>query len=135
MPAIRRVVESCLYAEDLDAAEAFYRDVLGLRVAVREEGRHVFFQAGDSMLLVFRPEATRRGITLPAHGADGQVHIALGIAAEEHDAWRDRLTAHGVAIEHEETWPRGGRSIYFRDPAGNSLELITPQVWGLPSGW
>jgi hypothetical protein len=37
-----------------------------------------------------------------------------------------------VAIEHEATWPRGGRSFYFRDPAGNSLELATPRIWGLP---
>lgn len=29
----------------------------------------------------------------------------------------------------------GGKSIYFRDPAGNSVELVTPGIWGLPSGW
>jgi hypothetical protein len=38
-------------------------------------------------------------------------------------------------IEKEFGWPRGGRSIYFRDPAGNSVELVTPGLWGSPGGW
>ena len=42
------------------------------------------------------------------------------------------MAAHGVAIEHEQTWPRGGRSFYVRDPAGNSIEFATPRIWGLP---
>ena len=136
MRAIETLVEIGVYADDLDEAERFYRDVLGLMMRVKEAGRHVFFQVGDyAMLLVFRPEATLRGDQLPAHGACGPGHFALGIAAEDLDAWRQRLKEHQVQIEHEESWPRGGHSFYFRDPAGNSVELITPDVWGLPSGW
>ena len=41
------------------------------------------------------------------------------------------LAKHGVSIEKTIDWPDGGRSLYFRDPAGNSLELATPQIWGL----
>ena len=81
------------------------------------------------------PQATQKGDHLPAHGSHGPGHFALGIAREDLDAWRDRLIEHGVAIEHEEDWPLGGHSLYFRDPAGNSVELITPGVWGLPAGW
>lgn len=136
MRAIQDLVEIGIYADDLHRAERFYADVLGLEVRVKEEGRHVFFRVGDrTMLLVFRPEATLKGDILPAHGARGPGHFALGIAAEDLDAWRRRLAEHGVAIEHEETWPLGGHSLYFRDPAGNSVELITPGVWGLPTGW
>jgi catechol 2,3-dioxygenase-like lactoylglutathione lyase family enzyme len=133
---IQSVVETGIYAEDLDEAERFYRDVLGLTVLGKEAGRHVFFQVGDrDMLLVFRAEATLRGDHLPAHGSNGPGHFALGIAAEDLDAWRERLQSLQVAIEHEEAWERGGRSLYFRDPAGNSVELITPGLWGLPAGW
>ncbi len=136
MRAIENLVEIGVYADDLDEAERFYRDVLGLAIRGKEAGRHVFFQVGDhTMLLVFRPEATLRGDPLPAHGARGPGHFAMGIAADDLDAWRQRLKEHGVPIEHEESWPRGGHSLYFRDPAGNSVELITPGVWGLPSGW
>jgi catechol 2,3-dioxygenase-like lactoylglutathione lyase family enzyme len=102
----------------------------------KEPGRHVFFRVGSStVLLAFLADATLRGDLLPAHGARGPGHFALGVRADSLAAWRERLAAHGVAVEKEVTWPRGGRSIYFRDPAGNSVELLTPGLWGLPSGW
>jgi catechol 2,3-dioxygenase-like lactoylglutathione lyase family enzyme len=129
------VVETAIYADDLDRAETFYRDVLGLEVIGKEAGRHVFFRAGDRVLLVFRPEATLKGDILLAHGATGPGHFALGIRRESLDAWRGRLAEHGVAIEQEVDWPRGGHSLYFRDPAGNAAELVTPGIWGLPDGW
>jgi catechol 2,3-dioxygenase-like lactoylglutathione lyase family enzyme len=134
-PPIINLVETAVYADDLDAAEAFYRDVLGLEPFAREPGRHVFFRVGrEDVLLLFNPETTLNDAHTP-HGARGPGHFAMGIPPESLDAWRERLGAHGIAIEAEVTWPRGGRSLYFRDPAGNSVELITPGVWGLPSGW
>jgi catechol 2,3-dioxygenase-like lactoylglutathione lyase family enzyme len=133
---IQCIVETAIYADDLAAAERFYRDVLGLLFLGKEEGRHVFFQVGErNVLLVFRASATLRGDQLPAHGASGSVHFALGIRAEDLDAWRTQLARHEVTIEHEETWPHGGHSLYFRDPGGNLVELITPGIWGLPTGW
>jgi catechol 2,3-dioxygenase-like lactoylglutathione lyase family enzyme len=136
MRPIQCLVETAVYADDLDQAERFYHDVLGLELMAREEGRHVFYRVGDQdVLLVFRPRATRRGDRLPAHGAEGAGHFAMGIAAGDLAAWRDWLMAHDVVIEHEESWPLGGRSLSFRDPAGNSVELITPGVWGLATGW
>jgi catechol 2,3-dioxygenase-like lactoylglutathione lyase family enzyme len=133
---IQAVIETALYVDDLDQAEAFYRDVLGLPVIAKEPGRHVFFRIGTSnVLLAFLPEATLKGDQLPAHGAHGPGHFALGIDSGDLDVWRQRLKEKGLAIEKEVEWPRGGKSIYFRDPAGNSVELVTPGIWGLPSGW
>jgi catechol 2,3-dioxygenase-like lactoylglutathione lyase family enzyme len=133
---IKAVVETPVYVDDLQAAEAFYGTILGLRVIGQEPGRHVFFQVGEaSVLLTFRADATLKGDPLPPHGATGPGHFALGIEAEAFDAWRKLLQGHGVTIEKEVEWPRGGRSLYFRDPAGNSVELVMPGVWGLPSGW
>jgi catechol 2,3-dioxygenase-like lactoylglutathione lyase family enzyme len=130
------VVETAIYADDLGTAEAFYTTVLGLPVIRREPGRSVFFRVGSaSVLLVFNPETTIRGGLLPAHGTRGPGHFALGIPAGALDAWREHLGACGVAVEKEVTWPLGGRSLYFRDPAGNSVELVTPGVWGTPAGW
>ena len=133
---IEAVVETAVYADDLAAAEAFYGAAPGLQVVGREPGRHVFFRAGDAgVLLVFRADATLQGGPLPPHGAAGPGHFALGVGAESFEAWRKLLQGRGVAVEKEVRWPRGGRSLYFRDPAGNSVELVTPGVWGLPSGW
>ena len=136
MRPIEALVETAIYADDLELAERFYRDVLGLDLTAREEGRHVFFRVGDrSMLLIFRAETTLKGDHLPAHGCRGPGHLALGIPAADLDAWRSYLESRHVSIEHEESWPRGGHSLYFRDPTGNSVELLTPGLWGLPSGW
>src|SRR4051812_23944603 len=78
MKPIQSVVETSIYADDLDRAERFYRDALGLTVQAGEAGRHVFFRVGDGdMLLVFRAESTLKGDHLPAHGARGPVHLAM----------------------------------------------------------
>jgi catechol 2,3-dioxygenase-like lactoylglutathione lyase family enzyme len=129
------VIESCLYAADLEAAEIFYSKVLQLEVIVREAGRHVFFRCGESVVLVFDPAHTSKELTtiigssIPLHGATGPGHIAFRIEEKDLEKWRAQLKDAGVAIESDVSWPNGGRSIYFRDPAGNSIELTTPKLW------
>ncbi|MDR3634087.1 MAG: VOC family protein [Isosphaeraceae bacterium] len=136
MNRIQNLVEAAAYVDDLDRAEHFYRDVLGLPLLGKEAGRQVFFQVGDrAVLLLFLPESTLKGDHLPPHGARGPGHFALGIPAESLDSWRTRLSNFGVPVEHEESWPAGGHSLYFRDPAGNLVELVTPGIWNLPTGW
>jgi catechol 2,3-dioxygenase-like lactoylglutathione lyase family enzyme len=133
---IRAIIETAIYVDDLQSAEDLYERVLGLRAIGKDAGHHVFFQVGDStVLLAFLAEATLTSDQLPAHGAKGPGHLALGIDLQGLDAWRKHLQSAGVTIEKEVVWPKGGRSIYFRDPAGNLVELVTPGVWGLPSGW
>jgi catechol 2,3-dioxygenase-like lactoylglutathione lyase family enzyme len=135
MHALDRVLETVLYVDDLAAAERFYGEVLGLPVDSRKPGLFCFFRIGDAMLLLFEPGAARRNRDVPPHGATGAGHACFAVPERELDAWRRRLEAHGVQIEHEQAWPRGGRSFYFRDPAGNSLELATPRIWGLAEPW
>jgi catechol 2,3-dioxygenase-like lactoylglutathione lyase family enzyme len=130
------VLETVLYAKDLGAAEIFYRDVLGLEPFTKVPDRHLFYRCGDQVLLLFNPDATKvppaaGALPVPPHGADGEGHICFRASAGELDAWRKSLEAKGVAIEADFEWPRGGRSIYFRDPAGNCLEFAEPRIWGL----
>ena len=132
MPPIERVLETILYVGDLDAAERFYREVLGLELDSKKDGLFVFFRCGGGMLLLFEPRAASTGRNVPAHGAEGPGHVCFAVAEADLDGWKARLEQAGVAIEQEMAWPRGGRSFYFRDPAGNSLELATPRIWGLP---
>jgi catechol 2,3-dioxygenase-like lactoylglutathione lyase family enzyme len=130
-PPLRGVHEAALYTDDLAAADRFWT-ALGLPRIGRAEGRHVFFRAGDDLLLVFDPSATAvPGGAVPAHGTHGAGHIALSVPdLAALAAWRRRLADAGVPVEAELTWPSGGRSLYFRDPAGNSIELITEGSWG-----
>jgi catechol 2,3-dioxygenase-like lactoylglutathione lyase family enzyme len=132
---IENLLEAALYVDDLDRAEAFFRDTLGLELLGKEAGRHAFFRAGQCVLLLFNPETTRKEGFFPVHGTEGAGHVAFAISADSWDPWHARFEERGVAIEKEITWPRGGRSLYFRDPSGNLIELVTPGCWGLPSGW
>ncbi len=131
------ILESALYVDDLDKAEAFYRDVLGLERIAKVEGRHVFFRCGDGVLLLFDPAATVNPpapdarLPVPPHGAKGDGHLCFRATEDEMDRWKAHLRDRDVDIEAEFEWPQGGRSIYFRDPAGNSLEFANPSIWGL----
>ncbi len=126
------VLETCLYVDDLAAAERFYADVLGLVFVSRHDDRHVFFRCGSTMLLLFDPAASAASPSeVPPHGAHGPGHVAFAISQDKVDAWTTKLEEHGIAIEQHVNWPNGGRSIYFRDPAGNSLEFATRTLWGL----
>src|SRR5690606_42140353 len=99
---IAGVLETCLYTQDLPAAEGFYAGVLGLGVFSREPGRHVFFRCGDGMLLVFDPARTSTaagevgGTPVPAHGTQGSGHVAFRVPVSELAAWRGLLQTAAV---------------------------------------
>jgi catechol 2,3-dioxygenase-like lactoylglutathione lyase family enzyme len=131
------ILESALYVTDLHTAETFYREVLGLTVIVRVDGRHVFFRCGAGVLLLFNAEATTippppdAKLPVPPHGTVGKGHLCFAATADEIENWKRRLEDKGIAVEADFEWPNGGRSIYFRDPSGNSLEFAEPRIWGL----
>ena len=128
---VDRIYETCLYTSDLKEAERFYREVLGLRMVSYMSERGIALRCGRGVLLIFNPDQTRiEGEDVPSHGAIGAGHVAFPAHDTELAAWREHLARSGVKIETEVVWPMGGRSLYFRDPAGNSVELAPPNLWG-----
>jgi catechol 2,3-dioxygenase-like lactoylglutathione lyase family enzyme len=124
---IARVYETVLYADDIAPTHDFYRDVLGLRSVGVDELAAALRVPDGAMLLVFAPQmSSRPGRGVPSHGATGAGHVAFSVDAL--DDWRERLRSNGVAIEQETDWD-AGRSIYVRDPAGNSVELVEGDIW------
>jgi catechol 2,3-dioxygenase-like lactoylglutathione lyase family enzyme len=67
--------------------------------------------------------------TIPAHDGAGPLHLGFSVERGELDAWETHFAAKGVEVLSRIDWPRGGRSLYFRDPDGHLLELLTPGVW------
>jgi catechol 2,3-dioxygenase-like lactoylglutathione lyase family enzyme len=134
-PPIEGIVETALYVNDLPRAVAFYRDTLGLSPMVGDAARFQSFKVGGrQVLLLFRRGSTLEpapvpGGVIPPHDGRGPHHIGFAVTHEAYDQWLVRLKAQGITIESETHWPRGGRSLYFRDPDGHLVEFITPGIW------
>src|SRR3712207_2934567 len=133
-PTLNAVLETALYVDDLGRAARFYEDVLGLAVLTSDARFRAYDVGGRSVLLLFQRGATLEtvrlpGGTIPPHDGHGPLHIAFAIAADELGAWERRLEERGIAIEGRTAWPRGGHSLYVRDPDGHLLEFATPGLW------
>ena len=134
MPTLKDLKETALYVGDLERAITFYRHVLGLEALVVDTRFCALDVAGKHILLLFTRgsslEATDLpGGTIPPHDGAGQIHVAFAIDTAEMESWESHLLANGIDILSRVSWQRGGRSIYFRDPDGHLLELLTPGVW------
>ena len=134
MPRISQIMETSLYVEDLGRSQAFYERIFGFSAVYVDERMCAMEIPGEQVLLLFR-----RGMTdepapvgdgfIPPHHGEGSLHLAFAIPLREIPAWESHLTESGVAIESRLIWPRGGTSLYFRDPDGHSLEVATPGLW------
>lgn len=127
-----KILETVLYAEDLEAAHDFYTRVLGLEAISYNPERNLFLKCDNGVLIVFKASKTLipdAGV-LP-HGTTGHGHMAFAATDEEIEAWKRRLAEMGVSVDQEIVWQNGAISIYFRDPAKNILEFATPRLWGM----
>jgi catechol-2,3-dioxygenase len=130
----RKIVETCIYAYEIEKMKDFYVNTIGLQLIAEEKGRHIFLKVGKSMLLIFNPKNTmiKSNSVFPIHGAltpPAIVHFALEIEKEDYENSKNMLNQNKIEIEKEITWKKGTKSIYFRDPVGNLVEFITRNSW------
>jgi catechol 2,3-dioxygenase-like lactoylglutathione lyase family enzyme len=128
------ILETAVYVDDMARARHFYEEVMGLQPMFEDRRLTAYNVAGRSVLLVFQRGASLEpavlpGGTIPPHDGAGPSHLAFAAGADQLGAWEEKLKAHGVEIEGRTDWPRGGKSIYFRDPDGHLIELATPGLW------
>ena len=133
-PAIQGILESALYVADLPAARDFYRQLLGAAVLVEGDRLVALSLPGPGVLLLFRRGASDEALAtpggvVPGHGASGVQHMAFAIPADAVAGWKAHLGAMGVVLESAVRWPRGGTSLYVRDPDWHSIEFATPGLW------
>lgn len=135
-PPLESVLETALYVDDIARARAFYEDVLGLRLLLADARLAAFDVGGRSVLLLFlrggstMPVVTPGGV-IPAHDGAGPLHFGFAIATDDLQQWRRHLESRGVRVSSRVDWSRGGTSLYFDDPDGHVVELITPGVWAI----
>jgi catechol 2,3-dioxygenase-like lactoylglutathione lyase family enzyme len=126
-----KIVETCVYFPDLDKMKEFYQEKLGLELLSEKENRHLFFRVGESMLLVFNPKVTMNekdafhgGLSPPT-----MIHFAFQVDKNDFRLAKQNILNKNIRVEKEITWSNGAQSVYFRDPAGNLVEIITGDAW------
>ena len=136
IPPLVGVLETCLYVEELERSKRFYRALFQFEILSEDDRFCASSVAGRQVLLLFQKEAARQpavlpGGTIPGHGGSGHLHLAFAVAAFDWNGWENRLREANLPIESIVDWPRGGRSLYFRDPDKHLIELATPGIWAI----
>lgn len=120
-----------LNARDLEAMKRFYTDLLGFAVEWEPDPDNIYLSSGIDNLALHRspplypsPETGTRGNSVPPKGALD--HLGLIVReAEDVDRWAAFLESRGVTMDAQPRTHRdGARSCYFRDPDGNSIQII-----------
>ncbi len=133
-PRISGILETALYVGDLERSRSFYQRLMGFPCFMLDKRMCALGVPGRGVLLLFQrhgsrePSQTPAG-TIPAHDGMGTLHLAFAIPAGDLPIWEAHLAGHGIEVESRITWPRGGTSLYFRDPDGHSVEVATPGLW------
>lgn len=136
MPSLSGVLETALYVEDLERSVRFYKAIFRLETLEADDRLCALSVGGRQVLLLFKKGGTTAPIgtpggTIPSHDGDGHLHMAFSIAASEQKKWEGWLNENRVTLESRVVWPRGGQSLYFRDPDGHLIELATPGLWSI----
>ena len=126
---IKSVKETCIYCKDLEKAKSFYHGLMGLPVIGEVENKHIFFRAGDSVLLCFNPDDSRLKESPPAHFAEGKYHFAFEVSLDDYPRHKQEVLEKGINIIDVLIWKNGLESFYFNDPAGNVVEIVPEGVW------
>lgn len=125
MVAVDGLIELVLEVADLERAEHFYHEVLGLPVVERWSAPRpaVWLAMGRNARLGLWPPQTggRRAL----HGGRGgaHVHFALGVASDDLAAALESLRAQGRDVEGPVRFPEGDQALYLTDPDGHVVEL------------
>jgi catechol 2,3-dioxygenase-like lactoylglutathione lyase family enzyme len=130
VPDLTGILETALYVEDPRRSADFYTRVLGFERIDGDE-RLVAMAVRPGQLLLLCAKGGSVELPRTAHFGDGHHHLAFAVPEDALAAWIAKLEAVGVAVVERRRWPRGGESLYFRDPDQHLLELATPGVWSV----
>lgn len=120
--AIRAIDYTVIFVRDMVAMRRFYEDVLALSLLRELSPNWIEYRLGSNTLALAKPRRTAADAPTPVGSASLQ--LAFKVSAAEVDACADELVQQDVALLSPPTnQPFGHRTLFFRDPDGNLLEV------------
>ena len=120
--AIRAIDYTVIFVRDMAAMRRFYEDVLGMSLLRELSANWIEYSLGPNTLALAKPGRTAADAPTPEGSASLQ--LAFRVSASEVDACADELLRQGVVLLSPPTdQPFGHRTLFFRDPDGNLLEI------------
>ena len=121
-------ISAVLVSTDLERAQRFYEDKVGLNLSAETIKNHLVFECGDgtSLLIYGRPSGNKADHTQIRFWSgdiekDVAELVAKGIEFDEYD------TETFKTVNHVVTTKGIGRSAWFKDPDGNTIALFQPE--------
>jgi len=121
--AIRAIDYTVIFVRDMGAMRRFYEDILGLSLLRELSPSWIEYRIGDNTLALARPRLT--AADAPTPNGSASLQLAFKVSALEVDQCADELVRRGVDLLSPPTDQTfGHRTLFFRDPDGNLLEMF-----------
>ena len=121
--AIRAIDYTVVFVRDMAAMRRFYEDILGFPLRRELSPNWIEYQVGGNTLALAIPGLTAADDPTPNGSASLQ--LAFKVSAREVDQCADELVRQGITLLSPPTdQVFGHRTLFFRDPDGNLLEVF-----------
>lgn len=120
--AIRAIDYTVIFVRDMNAMRRFYGEILAFPFLRELSPNWIEYGLGGNTLALARP--SRTAADAPTHAGSASLQLAFRVSSAEVDACAEELERQGVALQSPPTnQPFGHRTLFFRDPDGNLLEI------------
>ncbi|MCA6111407.1 VOC family protein [Bradyrhizobium cenepequi] len=121
--AIQAIDYTVIFARDMVAMRDFYERVLGFPLLRELSPRWIEYRIGNNTLALAKP--SRTAADAPTPNGSASLQLAFKVSAAEVDQCADELVRQGVTLLSPPTdQVFGHRTLFFRDPDGNLLEVF-----------
>jgi catechol 2,3-dioxygenase-like lactoylglutathione lyase family enzyme len=121
--AIRAIDYTVIFVRDMAAMRHFYEGVLGFPLVRELSPGWIEYRVGDNTLALARP--SRTAMDAPTPSGSASLQLAFRVSVPEVDQCADELVRQGVRLLSPPTdQVFGHRTLFFRDPDGNLLEVF-----------
>ncbi len=120
---IRAIDYTVIFVRDMSAMRSFYQDILGFALSRELSPGWIEYRVGDNTLALAKPSLTAADI--PTANGSASLQLAFKVSAPDVDRCADELMRQGVDLLSPPTdQVFGHRTLFFRDPDGNLLEVF-----------